>query len=562
MMFMMRRMMYKKNRICLLLCALLLTGCSMASGVPESTGGQSVQEIPSASKDSVSSASTVSAASSGNAAGAENTEEEIVSENEEKTEGRELTRKELDGLNQQLSGDDNGFFVSSYCRPEEIEWEEVLYNGAGIGAELSEEEMNRVVKDNGGNPDTGLTAVFLSDLEDFVKEKTETSYSDARHPLRWNSVEDEENEENEENGDTLYYFFHGDTNAIPVTIEKGTVEEEESDTPLYRLYYYHGYTWDTEEKPDADYVMTASIRDGEWIYLSNLPLDMPEPKELLTISYFRDEEEAKKDADVTAEIERPDSDEPETWFWARITSNEDDLELRIDRALSEGDLAEEMLTEGVFVPGREEYSGTLSKGEALAVNVNVREVPYIRITAKNGDYLGDYRFGEELWLHRESEDGTPEPAYVMGYAEKENITSPKNQDDFVEMLTGDWVYYDEDGKEAAAWIRYEDYRTIWVHTAERTYQLWVRDFKRMAKSGGEAPDTLVMDAYDSKTLKHLPKEDTSFAEGEYGSYLAEVRKEENEKILKLSQVDNGDGILSYVLPEAEEDRSFEFYRCR
>ncbi len=555
-MFMMRRTMYGKKGICLLICCLLLTGCS---GMPEGTGGQKVREIPSASKDSVSSVSTVSAASSGNAAGADNTEEEAVSGNEEMTAGRELTRQEIESLNQQLSEDDNGFFVSSYCRPEEIEWEEVLYNGAGIGAELSEEEMKRVVKDNGGNPDTGLTAVRLSEVKDFVEEKTGTSYEDARHPLRWNSLEEEENEENE---DSLYYFFHGDTNAIPVSIEAGTAEEGESDAPVYRLYYYHGYTWDTEEKPEADYVMTVSIRDGGWTYLSNLPIRMPEPKELLTISYFRDEEEAKKDADLTAGMETFDSDQPETWFWARITSNEDDLELRIDRALSEGDLAEEMLTKGVFVPGAEQYSGVLSEGETLVINVNVQEVPTIRLTARSGEFLGDYRFGQELWLHRESEDGTPEPAYVMGYAEKENTASPQNQDDFVEMLTGDWVYYDGEGKEVSAWIRYEDYRTVWVHTAERTYQLWVKDFKRMSKGGGEAPDTLVMDTYDSKTLKHLPKEDTSFTEGEYGSYLAEVRKEGNERILKLSQVDNGDGILSYVLPDAEEDRSFEFYGCR
>ncbi|MBR6259759.1 MAG: hypothetical protein IKR21_06050, partial [Oscillospiraceae bacterium] len=58
---------------------------------------------------------------------------------EEEPRIRQLTVEELDELTENLDYNENGFFVCSYYRPEEIDWSEVFYNGAGIALDVTEE---------------------------------------------------------------------------------------------------------------------------------------------------------------------------------------------------------------------------------------------------------------------------------------------------------------------------------------------------------------------------------------------------------------------------------------
>ena len=95
---------------------------------------------------------------------------------------RALTQEELDALNASLDFNDNGFFVTSFSRPEEIDWAQVFYNGAGIRQDPSDaqrEAYDRAV----GYQMTSLVCISRADVERFVLEKTGTEYRAARKPL-------------------------------------------------------------------------------------------------------------------------------------------------------------------------------------------------------------------------------------------------------------------------------------------------------------------------------------------------------------------------------------------
>ena len=61
------------------------------------------------------------------------------SSQEETEEARELSRREIRQLNEDFNMDDVGFYVCTYARPEEIDWNQVVYNGAGMGLDLEDE---------------------------------------------------------------------------------------------------------------------------------------------------------------------------------------------------------------------------------------------------------------------------------------------------------------------------------------------------------------------------------------------------------------------------------------
>ena len=48
------------------------------------------------------------------------------SSQEETEEARELSRREIRQLNEDFNMDDVGFYVCTYARPEEIDWNEVM----------------------------------------------------------------------------------------------------------------------------------------------------------------------------------------------------------------------------------------------------------------------------------------------------------------------------------------------------------------------------------------------------------------------------------------------------
>ena len=124
-----------------------------------------------------------------------------------------LTDSELKELEESLAFEDNGFFLSTYTRPEEIAWSEVFYNGAGI--DLDDEDPDyQYVKDYFvdmyGELVTGLFVLRLSDVRDFVREKTGADYAASTRPAELDDTWDWFD------GKGVISSMHGDTNYQPI----------------------------------------------------------------------------------------------------------------------------------------------------------------------------------------------------------------------------------------------------------------------------------------------------------------------------------------------------------
>ncbi len=459
----------------------------------------------------------------------------------EPAEARELTPEELAALNESFTYDIGGFFVCTFERPEEIDWNEVLYNGAGISLGELPQDVQERYENQYGEIFTDVVAVKSEDLESFVLSKTGLPYEYARKKLMWYL--------DYESG--IYVFQHGDTNLIPIQFTGGTVAGD-----TYTLYYQgidvdHHYS----EKP---YAMTAMIRDGDWRFISNLPADGTASKTLLNISFYETREAAESEVPETFyETEFLDSEEPSGICWAVITAQEDNVRFIVDRAVWDNDLEYYLATlYGFNLPTENLTSGVLNKGESAAILVNNPWYPTIRLSASVENYFGEYWFGESGVQHVPLEAG----AYVIG-----SISNPEPADEaeLVDFLEdGMWIYCDGDTGEALAAVQFKDYRTMQIITEESTVPFYLNYDRYMAEED-ETPDIIALAARgyteDDSVWDCLPK---GFGSKNMGDYAISILQLDGEQLLRLSQANNGDGALSYVFPGGEGKYSFTLIRFK
>ena len=456
-------------------------------------------------------------------------------------EARSLTEEELADLSDSLDDGDIGFFMTEYSRPEEIRWGDVFYDGAGI-AVIPDAEQREAYEQWDGETENRLVAVYERDAAEFVLEKTGTDYSDARYPLQldWLSVSDEHS------GDRLYITDHGDTDWPAIRFTDGT-----ADGDLYCLYYVRpDKAHDIDER---EYVMTARIdQDGNRTYLSNLPTDVPAPKTLVTIDFFDSRTEAMQQRPVTALAARPmDSDETADWYWALITAAEDDVEISVDRAYVDSSIAHYLSLEGIRIPDLNLGRAVLMKGESALLRISLPREPRIRVAAAKDGYFGEYWFGEDSRLKLFDAEGLPKQRYVIGHdLEGEGRgCGYGNEAGLDSFLEGGWVVFDEATGEPAGGVIFSDHGSMWIITEDlRVCQVELQ-YDTMS---GKVPDVLRTTIYDEDTRKDLPEE--LFPE-QYGTgdYLIEAEQLKNEQVLTLTQINNGFGALSYLMPGADED---------
>lgn len=453
-----------------------------------------------------------------------------------------LSADELRAINDSLSFEDNGFFVCTYSRPEEIDWHEVLYNGAGIGTEMTDELYAAIEAAEGGELYTDATLIPADAIGDFVYEKTGIPYSYARKPIwfRWAYLDED---------DGYYYFLHGDTNAQPITVTSGSRTGNE-----YWLRYTRS-DWQNyiDSRP---FVMHCVIENGNWRYISNVPDDAPPPVDLLTIEYYDDLEKAKRDHIVleTVEYEFTDADEPSGFCWCVLTAETDDVYYNIER----GGLADTELSWDLLIPTDIVDYGILYEGESVAVYVNRPWYPTLRISAtKDGAYYGEFWVGEDNALHLEDYV----PRYIVGHdlQGEGRGCEPATEEQLVNFLSdGDWCVYDEEG-EITAVVSFQDYRTmyIWSHVGFFDVRL---DYDRLDARPSEAPDLLVMQRgwEDYTAWDELPE----YFGDTLGDYLIYATQLEGEQVLILTQANNGDGALGYMLGTGEYGYEFVLTRYK
>lgn len=133
-----------------------------------------------------------------------------IAQDAKKAEGRkgmELTAKELEYYTAFVNDvSNNGFLGSKYDRPQDVDINEVFYNGCGFPDTLTEEERKLL-------PEiwTDYTKVTTAQINEILNKRLGLQLEDMTHPLYYLYVEE---------GD-FYFFQHGDTNYMPYTCTEG-----------------------------------------------------------------------------------------------------------------------------------------------------------------------------------------------------------------------------------------------------------------------------------------------------------------------------------------------------
>ena len=475
--------------------------------------------------------------------------------------GEPLSEEELEEINDSLDYTNMGFCLSTYTRPEEIDWHQVFYNGAGIEEQAEGDLLDAYLEMVGRDELFGdLEVLKEENIEKYVKENTGTEYRAAQKSLyangSWTYL----------SGYDAWCWEHGDTNLYPIKFIAGT-----RDGDICHLLYagsdYSNYT-------SRNFVLTVKVDgNGKRTYISNLPADAPKPLTLAEIEFYREKDDALDALDGepedVIELEVKASDEPEDgWFWTVITAKED-IMLSVDRMDLDIDSRMFLTWNGVFAPDEWVRELPLEEGSSVLLYVNMPWNPDVRVSAWADDFYGEYIFGSDNWLHLDDPDtGLPITRSIVGHdmdAEGWGV-NPNNRSELISLLKGGWIYFDPETGEPAAEISFDNYGYLTVKVIDGAScdyygDFWV-EYSHLYTGDTEVPDLLRVHAYGDarETL-----EDPSKYGGEddpIGDYLVYAEQSIGAQKLVFTQANNGFAFMSDLLPGAEDETEFVFYRYR
>lgn len=168
---------------------------------------------------------------------------------------RELSAKELQEFTIWINGNDHyGFLLSEYDKPEDVDLEQVFYNGAGFASEsLSEEERAAFLKETGQEEICGDTVRLTTEqIQNFLIRKTGVSYENITHPLSWVYLKTYD----------IYISEHGDTNYMNFTCVSG----RQTGINIWELDCVPGNGDETYVPPCR---LTIQKQNGEYQFVSN-----------------------------------------------------------------------------------------------------------------------------------------------------------------------------------------------------------------------------------------------------------------------------------------------------
>ncbi|MBQ6094000.1 MAG: hypothetical protein IJL09_01235 [Lachnospiraceae bacterium] len=538
------------------------------------------------SKEVVSTAITAKLDEAGQVANEAPADAEPQGEAEEEVlEVVELTEQELRRLQWSIRGSDNGFFVCHYDRPEEIDWQTVLQYGAGMNVTLSDdqiaqiretlrterlEEERRKAEMRGEEPPeedgepkeepfteeelalnaSKVTCLTLRSIQNFAKSRTGLDYSEARKPIEWKEI-----------ARNLFYYIHDEQNPMRVEFMSGTVCGT-----TYEIYWRRN-VWAREKKPE--YVIKFTYEKGKWNFISNLPVDQTAPKTLANIEFFTSRELARLSGasqfvdpavieeeedyeEASSNSKKKQAKKDPVYYWAVITAAEDNTRLSIDRVYHKDEISKDLMKERIYIPGERIAYFELQAGEKIAVHVTLDDVPKLCVRAEQGSFYGDYAFGSENRLKRNTKEGMPLSTYVLGRDQdgEHRGVNFRNEKELIRFLEGTWLFYDSELGEYTATVRFDQDGTMRVETYGETYVLVISGYDRMyADIRSAPPDLIKLKSVDEETLE-LFKKYYSFLVRKVGDYRVRAVQMEGEQRLTLSLENSGKDGLSYLLPGA------------
>ena len=193
----------------------------------------------------------------------DSTSETSASEVENSTgETEELSEKELQSIEDDLNDIKfNGFMTAEFDSAENIWWDEVLYNGAGIKDQKIDHDtvMNEYLKMYDEDELFGdMTYISSENLKKYVEFTTGKEYSSMNHPIQWTYLKNLD----------VYVNQHGDTNYTHVKCLSGT-----KDGSHYVIEYVLGDFGDSEYEPEPGeikYELVMDKTDDGYKFISNV----------------------------------------------------------------------------------------------------------------------------------------------------------------------------------------------------------------------------------------------------------------------------------------------------
>ena len=149
--------------------------------------------------------------------------------------------------------ENNGFLCSEYSNTKDISLIQLIYNGAGISEEITEQER----ADYKEEIYTDITKVPKKALEELTKNKLNIELTSI------NGYEEFEKNFYSEKYD-CYYLQHGDTNYEAVEFVSG----EKNDDGTY-TFIYNGYSHTTFTQ--QEFKLKCYINNGVYTIISNMP---------------------------------------------------------------------------------------------------------------------------------------------------------------------------------------------------------------------------------------------------------------------------------------------------
>lgn len=244
-----------------MLCAALLTGCGhtgdgnttepmqQETAVEETVGAAAESSRESVQDTGTQSAETPEAANVRTEQSMEEREEEESAAGNE-TAKRELTAEELQWFADFVNdGENYGFLLSQYERPEEVNLEEVLYNGAGMENAPFTEEERQAYESEGCFVDTDITNLSGTQIDAFLQKKMGISFAETKNGLDWFYFE----------GNDCYLFQHGDTNQTSFLCVSG---RQEGDVIILQCKATEAYR--------SDCILTLKKAGDTYRFVSNI----------------------------------------------------------------------------------------------------------------------------------------------------------------------------------------------------------------------------------------------------------------------------------------------------
>jgi len=167
-----------------------------------------------------------------------------------------LTQTELSSFSNYFNqNENNGFLLSYYKKPAEIDLAQALFNGAGITQTgLSDSEKNAFLEAiNEEEIYTDVTKLTTKQINTFLKKKAGITLSDITKQFTWVYLSKYD----------TYYFQHGDTNFSVIECISGYKTKDE----LYVIKYRNDYMSEgdsatvTLKKSGSDYLFVSNVEN-------------------------------------------------------------------------------------------------------------------------------------------------------------------------------------------------------------------------------------------------------------------------------------------------------------